>query len=69
MIEMNVTQKNVAHVFRREAGFSKIDNHVVEGRFRAGVEQCDPIVRLKRARGNDTGATELARVENVNLHA
>jgi len=42
MIEMNVTQKNVAHVFG---------------------------VRLERGRGHDTGATELARVEDMNLHA
>ena len=69
MIEMNVAEENVADIVRFEAGFAKIVNHVVERRFRSGIEKRDSVIRLERGRGNDTGVAKLSRIENVNLHA
>ena len=68
MIEMNMTQKNVANVLRFETGFAKIDNHVVERRFWPSIEQRDPVLGFERGRGDDPGEAELARIQNVNLH-
>jgi hypothetical protein len=66
MIEMNVTQKNMANVFGIEPGLPKIDNHIVESRFRSRVEQRDTIINFERSRGDDSRVTKLPRVENVN---
>jgi hypothetical protein len=60
VIEMNVTQENVTHVFGREAGFAKIDNHIVERRFRSGIEQRDSVVGLERGRGHNSGVPKLS---------
>ena len=40
----------MANVIGGESGFAKIDNHVVEGRFRTGVEERDAILGLNRGR-------------------
>ena len=69
VIEMNVAQKNVANIPLLKATFPKIGNHVVESRFRSGIEQRDPIVRLERRRRNDTGVTQLTRIENVDFQS
>ena len=62
VIEMNVTQKNMPHVFRLEAGFAKIDNHIVKGRFRSGIEQRNSVIRLERGRGHNSGVPKLSRI-------
>jgi hypothetical protein len=62
MIEMNVTEKNVPHVFLREAGFAKIDNHIVESRLRPSVEQRDALIGLESGRGNNSGVPKLSRI-------
>src|SRR5207237_8098201 len=51
MVEMNVTQKNMAHVFRVRPGLSERSSHVTEGRFRAGSEQFDPVLQIAPGRG------------------
>jgi len=66
MIEMDVTQKNMANVFCIKPGFPKIDNHVVESRFRSGIEQHDAVAGFERSRGDNFRVTKLPRVENVN---
>jgi hypothetical protein len=66
---MNVTEKNVPNVFQLKAGLAKIDNHIVESRFRAGIKQGNAVVGLKRGRGNDPGVSKLSRIENVNLQS
>ena len=58
VIEMNMAQKNVAHILRLRAGLAESSSHVVECRFRAGVEERDTVVRLERGCGHDAGATE-----------
>src|SRR4051812_41214889 len=68
MIKMNVAQENVTHVLRVESNLAKIDNYVVEGRFRPGIEECDPIVGFERGRGDDSGKAKLLRIQNVDLH-
>jgi hypothetical protein len=59
---MNMTEKNMTHVFLGEAGFAKIDNHIVESRLRAGIEQRDPIICLQSSGGHDPGMPELSRI-------
>ena len=63
---MNMTDEDMPHVLRREAGLAKIDNHVVESRFRAGIEEGDPVVGFKRSRGDYARPSELMGVEDVN---
>jgi hypothetical protein len=60
VIEMNVTEKNVADIVRRETGFAKIDNHIVECRFRPGIEQRDTGTGLEGGRGNNSGVAKLS---------
>src|SRR5437016_7889165 len=64
MVEMNVTQKNMAHVFRVRPGLAESSSHVIEGRFRAGVEQCDTVVRPERGRGHNPGTAKWSRSNN-----
>src|SRR5713101_8218905 len=64
MIEMNVTEKNVAHVFGVRAGLAESSRHVVEARFRAGVEQCYTVVGFERGRGHNPGTSKLSRIKN-----
>jgi len=68
MIEVNVTDENMANIFGLEAGFPKIDNHVVESRFRASIEKSDAVVRLERGRGNYADVSKLAGIEDVDVH-
>jgi hypothetical protein len=46
VIEMNVTEKNVAYMLRREPCIAKIDDDIVERGFRAGIENRDAFIRL-----------------------
>ena len=62
VIEMNVAEEDVAHVFQPEAGFAKIDNHIVESRLRPGIEQCDTVFGFERSRGNNSGVPKLSRI-------
>jgi hypothetical protein len=59
VIEMNVTEKNVPHILSRKAGFAKIGNHIVESRFRSGIEQRDTVVGFERGRGHNSGVPKL----------
>ena len=58
----------MAHILCLKTCFAKIDNHVVEGRFWSGIEQRDAVVRFERGGGDDSGTTQLSRVQDVNLH-
>ena len=69
VIEMNVTQENVTEVLGLEAGFSKIDNHIVKSRFRTGVEKREAIVGCERGRGDNSRVAKLSRIENMDFHA
>ncbi len=64
VIEMNVTEENVAHILRSEPYIAKIDNDIVERRFRAGIEKRNVFIRLQRSCGDNAGSAKLARVEN-----
>src|SRR5438132_2585177 len=64
VIEMNVTEENVAHIFRCESHLAKIDNDIIERRFRTGIEKRNAFVRFQRSCGNDAGTAKLASVQN-----
>ena len=66
MIEMNVAEKNVAHVLRREPGLAKAGNDVVKRRFWPCIEKGKSIVGFERRSGNNAAAAKLAGVENNN---
>ena|SRR5437867_5071339 len=65
VIEMNVTEEDMANIFGCEVSLPKIGNYIVESRFRAGIEKRDAVVGLDRSRSNNAGPSELTRVENV----
>jgi hypothetical protein len=55
----------MANILRLETGFPKIENHVVESRFWAGVEERNAVVRFERGRGDNFRMTELSRIKYV----
>src|SRR2546427_744170 len=65
VIDMNVTEEDMANIFGCEVSLPKIGNYIVESRFRAGIEKRDAVVGLDRSRSNNAGPSELTRVENV----
>ena len=69
VIEMNMAEKNVAHVLRFRAGVAESSSHVLKSRFRSGIEEGDGIARLEGGRGNDTGMPELFSIQDVNLQS
>ncbi len=69
VIEMNMAEKNVAHVLRFRARVAESGSHVLKSRFRSGIEEGDAIARLEGGRGNDTGMPELFSIQDVNLQS
>jgi len=67
MIEVNVTEKNVANILCRKADFAKIDNYVVERRFGAGIKKSDAVIGFDGGCGNNAGTTELTGIEDVDI--
>ena len=65
VIEVNVAQKNMAHVFGPEANLAKPGHHIVEGGFRTGIEKGEAVIGFKRSSGDDAGAAELVSVDDV----
>ena len=65
VIEMNVAEKNMAHVVGLEAGLAKPGHHIVEGGFRTGIEKDEAVIGFKRRSGDDAGAAELVSVDDV----
>src|SRR5437773_1625118 len=57
-------ERRHSHNFRVRPGLAESSSHVIEGRFRAGVEQCDTVVRLERGRGHNPGTSKLSRIKN-----
>jgi hypothetical protein len=64
VIEMNMAEKNVAHVLRFRARVAESSSHVLKSRFRSGIEEGDAIARLEGGRGNDTGMPELFSIQD-----
>ena len=62
VIEMNVTQKNMAHVFRVRAGLAESSSDVFISRFGPGIEQRNSVVRLERGRGHNPSVPKLSRI-------
>ena len=65
VIEMDMAEKNVAHIVRREIRRAHRGREILEGRVRPGIEEGDAVVRLERGDGDDAGPAEMLRVENV----
>ena len=65
MIEMNVTEENVADILNAETSFRKLRGHRLEGRFRAGIEKDQSIVCLEDGRGDDARAAKMSGIEHV----
>ena len=65
VIEMDVAQKDVANVVRREAHGVHRRRDVGKSCVRSGIEERDAVVRLERGRGDDPGPTEMPGVENM----
>ena len=66
VIEMNVAEKNVANVARRDAELRERGCDGVERRFRSGIEKHRAFVCLEQGRRDDATAAEMQSVENVN---
>jgi hypothetical protein len=65
VIEMDVTEKDVANVARREAESGKLVRDAGKRRFRAGIEKHRAIVRLEHGCRDDAAPAEMLGVENV----
>ncbi len=65
VIEVDVTEEEMPHVIRREADrFHPCDN-VLEGGFRAAIEEGEAVVRFEHRGGDDLGALELKGVDDM----
>ena len=69
VIEMNVAQKDMPDVADAETNAPKFGGDIFEGRFRAGVEEDQSFAALHGGHGDDSRATELTCIENVNHRA
>jgi hypothetical protein len=65
VIEMNVAEKNMAHILGLEADLAESSHHIVEGGFRTGIEKGKAVIGFKRGRGDDAGAAELVSVDDM----
>ena len=68
VVKMDVTEENMANISRCEASFAKIDNDIIERRFRPGIQKRYAIVRFECSRGDNAGPTELSGVKHMNVH-
>ena len=68
VVEMNVAQKDVPHIFGGEACPLELPGQMQEGRLRSGVEESEPIVRLHRGRGDNAWTAELPSIEDMDDH-
>src|SRR2546423_15513356 len=66
VIKVNVAEEDMPNVVRAEAGFRKIDNDVIESRFRTGIKKGDAVVGFERGGGNDAGPAELTGIKDAN---
>ncbi len=66
VIEMDVTEKNVANIVRGETRGAHCCGNIVESRRCARVEKRDAVVSLERGRRDNSRAVEVFGVENVN---
>src|SRR5947209_12249972 len=66
VIEMNVAEKKVTNVPGVEPRFPEVGYHIVEGGFRPGIEQRNPVVGFQGGGGDDAGMAELTGVEDMN---
>jgi hypothetical protein len=64
VIEMNVTEKNMAHVFRRDLRIAETGDDIVERGFRAGIEQGNAFIGFQRSCGHDASMAKLTGIEN-----
>jgi hypothetical protein len=65
MIEMNVAEKDMAHVVRRKTRNAHFERDGLESGIGAGIEKHDPVVRRKCDRGDYSAVAEVTGVENV----
>jgi hypothetical protein len=68
VIEMNVTEKNVADVLGGETLFVELLGHVSEGRLRSGIEEDEASVSFDGCRRNNASPAKLLCVENMDAH-
>ena len=66
VIEMNVAEKNMAHVFRLRANPRQFRGDVFESGFGARIEKRHALVALERSGRDDPRPPELSGIENVN---
>ena len=67
MIEVDMTQKNMAYIGWFDPKTPQTFNYVVKRGFRTGIKQRDSIIRFQSSRGNDAGTAELQRINDVRI--
>ena len=65
MIEMNVAEKNVAHVVRGKARDPHLEGNGFEGGIGSGIKERDRVFGLECDRGDDSRVTQVAGIKNV----
>ena len=65
MIEMNMTEKNVAHIDWLDSMLVEPDHHIAKRRFRSGIEEDDAVVSLQRRSSDNFRAAQLQSIDDV----
>ena len=65
MIEMNMTEKNVAHIDCLDSVLAELGDHIAERRFRPGIEEDDAVVSLQRRSSDNFRAAQLQSIDDV----
>jgi hypothetical protein len=62
---MDVTQENMTNVVRGKSRGAHGCGDRLESRFRAGIEERDPVIRLQRDRGDDSRPAKVFCIQDV----
>src|SRR5436190_12581784 len=66
VIEMNVTQENVANVARFGAELAQFVSDRFKSRFRSGIEKGQALAGFEGRHRDDAAAAEMLRIQDVN---
>ena len=69
MIEMNMTEKNVAHIDWLDSVLIEPGDHIAERRFRSGIEEDDAVVSLQRRSGDNSRTAQLQSIDDVRIQS
>ena len=69
MIEMNMTEKNVAHIDWLDSVLVEPGDHIAKRRFRSGIEEDDALVSLQCRSRDNSRVAQLQSIDDVRIQS